>query len=84
MAGKRWCDVAGVCAFGYIVAGRGVVGPPDGSLAYVSLPGSAIIALSSVALAPIGARLVHRLSPALLRRAFALLLPVFGLKMQLG
>ncbi|MCH9828758.1 MAG: sulfite exporter TauE/SafE family protein [Gammaproteobacteria bacterium] len=71
-------------ALGYIVAGRGVVGRPDGSLGYVSLPGFAIIALSSVALAPIGARLAHRLSPALMRRAFALLLVVIGLKMLLG
>jgi hypothetical protein len=71
-------------AAGFVAAGWGHAGLPAWSLGYVSLGGFLGLAAASVITAPLGARLAHRLSPALLKRSFALLLVVIGLKMLLG
>jgi uncharacterized membrane protein YfcA len=68
-----WAGAAGFIAAGWSVAGR-----PEASLGYVVLPAFAAIALTSVLVAPIGARLAHRLPPLMLKRAFAVLLLVIG------
>jgi len=63
---------------GFIAAGWSVTGLPEFSLGYVALPAFAAIAMASVATAPLGARLAHRLPPLMLKRAFAALLLVIG------
>jgi uncharacterized membrane protein YfcA len=74
-----WAGVAG-----FIVAGLGEAGRPPLSLGYVALPAFACIAIASVLTAPLGARLAHTLPPVLLKRGFAVLLAVIGLKMLVG
>lgn len=71
--------VAGTCSM--IIAGSGVAGLAPGSTGYVYWPAALSIALSSVLLAPLGARLAHRLPVTTLRRLFALLLAVVGVSM---
>ncbi len=71
-------------AAGFIAAGWGTAGLPAWSLGYVSLAGFAGLAVASVATAPLGARLAHRLSPTTLSRTFALLLAAIGLHMLFG
>jgi uncharacterized protein len=74
-----WAGAAGFVAAGWDVAGR-----PDYSLGYVSLGAFAGLAVASVLVAPLGARLAHRLPPRMLKRAFAALLLVIGLSLLLG
>jgi len=68
-----WAGAAGFIAAGWSVAGR-----PEFSFGYVVLPAFAAIAVASVATAPVGARLAHRLPPRMLKRAFAVLLLSIG------
>jgi uncharacterized protein len=75
--------IAWAGALGFIWAGLGMPGRPEASLGYVSLTGFFAIAVASVLAAPSGARLAHRLPPAVLRRAFAVLLTAIGLAMLL-
>ena len=70
--------IAWAGATGFIAAGWSVAGRPDSSLGYVLLPAFAAIAVTSVLVAPLGARLAHRLPPQLLKRAFAVLLLLIG------
>jgi len=76
--------IAWAGALGFVVAGWDRVDLPAPHLGYVSLQGFAGLAVASVLLAPLGARLAHRLPPRLLKRGFALLLVGVGLKMLLG
>lgn len=94
-----WCNVAirqcvGTAAaagvpiawagtLGFIVAGQDVT-LPDPHLGYVSLHGFLGLAVASVAAAPFGARLAHRLPPRTLKRAFAVLLTGIGIHMLLS
>lgn len=66
---------------GYIYNGLGHVGLPPGSLGYVFLPALAWLVPPSMLLAPVGARLAHRLPIAALKRIFAGLLVVLAAKM---
>jgi hypothetical protein len=68
-------------AAGFIITGWGHPALPGWHLGYVSLGGFAGLAVASVLTAPLGASLAHRLPPLVLRRAFAALLFVIGLKM---
>ena len=61
--------------------GLRVAGLPEGSLGYVYLPALAIIVAASMPLAPLGARLAHRLPVKRLRIVFALMLFAIGLRM---
>lgn len=69
---------------GYVVTGWHVPGLPPWSAGYVVLPAFGGIVVASVLFAPLGARLAHRLRPLMLRRIFALLLVVFGLRLLFG
>jgi uncharacterized protein len=68
-------------AGGFILHGWNAHGLPDWSLGYVHGPSLAGIALASFLTAPIGARLTHRLPVPLVRRLFAVLLMVLGIRM---
>lgn len=73
--------IAAVGTLGFVWAGRQVQGLPDASSGYVYWPAVLAISAASVAAAPLGARLAHRLDRLLLRRLFALFLFVLGLWM---
>lgn len=66
---------------GYILTGLRATGLPPFSVGYVVLPAFAGIVVASMLLAPLGARLAHRLRPLTLRRTFAVVLVVLGLNM---
>ncbi len=63
---------------GYIVAGMGLEGTPEGTLGYLWLPALAIIAVASVLTAPLGARAAHSLPVKRLKRVFAMMLYVLA------
>jgi uncharacterized membrane protein YfcA len=63
---------------GYVLAGLPQDDLPAYSVGYVYLPALAIIAIASMALAPLGARIAHAWPVARLRRAFAVMLFVLG------
>jgi uncharacterized membrane protein YfcA len=76
--------IAWAGAIGFIIAGWQAPGVPTPHLGYVSLSAFVALAAASVLCAPVGVRLAHRLSPAMLKRAFAVLLLVVGTRMLIG
>ncbi len=58
-------------AAGYIVSGMNAQGLPPASFGYIWLPALTLIALCSVFMAPLGARVAHRLPVKQLKRIFA-------------
>jgi uncharacterized membrane protein YfcA len=68
----------------YIAAGWSTAGLPLGATGYVYWPAFAAVAPASVAFAPLGARLAHRLPRAALRRGFAVFVAVVGVRMLVG
>lgn len=75
-------SVAGTA--GYIVAGWGHDGLPPYAAGYVYLPALAVIVVSSMLFAPLGARLAHRSPAVLLKKLFALMLFVLATKMLIS
>jgi len=69
--------------FGYVVSGWGDPRLPPGSLGYVNVIGLALIAPVSVLVAPIGARLAHRLDKRQLSVAFGVFLLLVAVRMLL-
>jgi uncharacterized protein len=69
---------------GYGVSGWGIPELPRWSAGFVYLPAFAGISLTSVLVAPYGARLAHRLKGATLRRIFALFLVAVGIKVVIS
>jgi uncharacterized membrane protein YfcA len=63
---------------GFAIIGWGADGLPLGSLGYVNVPAALIVTSTSVFSAPWGVAAAHRLSPALLRRAFGIYLLCIG------
>jgi len=63
------------------VAGWGEVGLPAGSSGYVYWPAVAAVVAGSAFLAPQGARLAHALPVATLRRGFAVVVALIGVRM---
>ena len=72
-------SVAG--AIGYVLHGLRVADLPAGSLGFVYLPALALIVAASIPLAPLGARLAHRLPVRRLRVVFSLMLLALALRM---
>jgi len=72
-------SVAG--ALGFIGAGFGEPGLPPGSIGYVYLPAFVGISLTSIFLAPVGARVAHRMPVGMLKKVFALFLLVLAAKL---
>ena len=66
---------------GYVLNGMRIDGLPEGSLGFVYLPALALIVAASMPMAPLGARLAHRLPVKQLRIAFALMLFAIALRM---
>ena len=66
---------------GYIFNGWGKTDLPAGSLGYVYLPALAFLVVTTMLVAPYGARLAHRLPVATLKRIFAGLLVLLAGKM---
>jgi uncharacterized membrane protein YfcA len=66
---------------GYIVQGMRAQGLPEGTLGYVYLPALALIVAASMPVAPLGARLAHRLPVRRLRVVFSLMLLALALRM---
>ena len=69
---------------GFVAAGWGEQALPHTSVGFVNLMGVLLITPASTRLAPVGARLAHRLSPLALRRAFALFLGLTAARMFYG
>jgi uncharacterized protein len=94
-----WCNVdthraIGTCAalgfplalagtVGYAAAGWTAPGMPPWSVGFVYVPAFVGISVTSMLVAPWGARLAHRLKGATLRRIFALFLVAMGVKVAL-
>ena len=68
-------------ALGYMFNGYGHAGLPPFSLGYVYLPALAWVVLPSMLVAPVGARVAHRVPVATLKRVFAGLLIVLAGRM---
>ncbi len=71
-------------SLGYIYNGWGHPGLPDWSLGYIYLPAFVWLVPSSMLIAPLGARLAHRLPVATLKRLFAVVLIALAAKMLWG
>jgi uncharacterized membrane protein YfcA len=72
-------SVAG--ALGFIGAGFGEPGLPPGSIGYVYVPAFVGISLTSIFLAPVGARVAHRMPVAGLKKVFVLFLLLLAAKL---
>lgn len=66
--------IGSAATLGFIVFGWDAAGRPPLSLGYVNVPAAIALGLLTTAVAPIGARLAHRLDKTTLRRAFAVYL----------
>lgn len=66
---------------GYIANGLRVPGLPEHNLGYIHVPALLLIVAASMPLAPVGARLAHRLPVKRLRIAFALMLLALAMRM---
>ena len=76
--------VAVVGTAGFVASGWRVPGLPDAALGFVLLPALAALVAGSIATAPLGARLAHRLPVTTLKRIFALLLFLLATRMVLA
>ena len=71
-------------AIGFVVAGLNEPGLPPGAIGYVYVPAFLGISLTSIFLAPVGARAAHRLPIATLKKVFAVFLLVLAVKLALS
>ena len=69
---------------GFVVTGAFDKGLPAWSLGYVYLPAFAGIAITSFLIAPLGAKLAHRLPVPVLRRIFVVFLVALAVKMAVS
>jgi len=63
---------------GYVISGQSVQGLPPASFGYIWLPALVVIAACSFFVAPLGARLAHKLPVSKLKRVFASILYVLA------
>ncbi len=71
-------------AAGFIYEGLNAAGRPPFSLGYVNLIGFALIAPTTMLMAPVGVKIAHSISMVRLRQAFALFLFLTSLRMFYG
>ena len=69
---------------GYVISGHAVDGLPAGNLGFVYLPALVAIAAGSWLTAPLGARATHRWPTAIIKKIFAGLLYLLGVRMAYG
>lgn len=69
---------------GYMIAGYGATGLPDGSLGFIYLPALAGAVIASMLVAPFGAKVAHSLPVATIKKIFALVLILLSAKMLHG
>ena len=69
---------------GFVATGLFDKGLPPWSLGYVYLPAFVGIAVTSFAIAPLGARVAHRLPVPILRRVFVVFLVALAVKMAVS
>ena len=69
---------------GFVATGLFDKGLPPWSLGYVYLPAFVGIAITSFAIAPLGAKLAHRLPVTVLRRVFVVFLVALAVKMAVS
>lgn len=69
---------------GHVIAGWSAAGLPPGATGYVHWPAVATMAAASMLFAPLGARVAHTISLQSLRRVFAVVLAIIGLRMLAG
>lgn len=70
-------------ATGYIITGLNETQLPQGAIGYIYWPALLGIVMTSMLFAPLGARLAHKIPAARLKKIFALLLAVLGVRMLL-
>lgn len=68
-------------ALGYLLSGWMLPGLPAGSVGFWYLPLALIMALGTVAVAPLGVKVAHKLAPEKLKTALGVLLLVIALQM---
>lgn len=68
-------------AIAAVLTGLGKEGLPPGSLGYVNVPAFLMISVLTVAMAPVGASLAHKLDGALLKKLFGVLLALVAARM---
>ena len=68
-------------AVAYTLTGLNEVNLPDGAIGYIYWPAFIGIIVTSILFAPLGARLAHRLPVTVLKKVFAVLLAVLGVRM---
>jgi uncharacterized membrane protein YfcA len=84
VASSSACGVViGLSAAASYASAPGAVGMPEGSVGYVFLPAAIGIVLTSLAAAPFGARLAHRIDGRTLKRIFAAFLAFVALMLAL-
>ncbi len=81
-AGGMPIAIAG--ALGFLLNGLDEAALPDYSVGYVYIPALIGISVTSVLFAQVGAKLAHKLPAATLKKIFAALLVVVGLKLLIG
>ncbi len=76
--------IASAGTLGYVFAGWDVQGLPVGTLGFIYLPALIGIVITSMLVAPIGVKAASTWPTPVLKKIFALLLAVIGLKLLLG
>ncbi|MDD2734352.1 MAG: sulfite exporter TauE/SafE family protein [Desulfuromonadaceae bacterium] len=71
-------------AVGYAINGANIPGLPAHTLGFIYLPALLLVSLASVTTAPLGARMAHKLPVSRLKKIFAGLLIIVGMKMLAG
>lgn len=71
-------------SIGFVIAGWSVQILPSGATGYIYWPAVGGIVVASVVMAPVGAKVAHRLPSQALKRVFALLLLAVGARLLMG
>lgn len=71
-------------AVGYAIQGSKASGLPVNTLGFIYLPALLAVSLASITTAPLGAKLAHHLPVVMLKKVFAGLLVILGIKMTAG
>jgi uncharacterized protein len=70
-------------SLGFVISGWGRDGLPAGSIGFVYWPAAVLVLVASMPLAPVGARLAHRLPVKVLKRVFGIVLLLVSLRLLL-